>query len=128
MAGLIVQSYGIEVEEDLLTALVNLYSVNSTNPHNTTLSIQRQANATEFLGELLTIPTDRALSGILWLFPCAVSLDCVMRKDADRCSGRRPYAHQSTWGAVVPLPRYCPLDYLRLSVPLWPYTGLAWSA
>lgn len=61
-----------------MRSLENLYSINVTVPSNTSLLDQRRAEAQAYLIEVVEGPVDDALSGVLWLCPCAVSQIWVM--------------------------------------------------
>ncbi|ORY31965.1 bacterial low temperature requirement A protein-domain-containing protein [Naematelia encephala] len=66
-----IQSYGLEVSSETLSALEDLYAVNATNPSNVTLTEIRRDRASEYLVQVIRDPLDEALSGVLWLFPTA---------------------------------------------------------
>jgi hypothetical protein len=61
-----------------MRSLENLYSINVTVPSNTSLLDQRRAEAQTYLIEVVEGPVDNALSGVLWLCPCAVSQNWAM--------------------------------------------------
>lgn len=61
-----------------MRSLENLYSINVTVPSNTSLLDQRRAEAQAYLIEVVEGPVDDALSGVLWLCPCAVSRPSIL--------------------------------------------------
>lgn len=50
-----------------------LYAVNATWQTNDTARDDQRQTASQLLVDIIQQPVEEALSGILWLFPCAVS-------------------------------------------------------
>ena len=71
------QSYGIPISEHVFEVYIKLYSLNVTIDYdaaNVTQSlIDSATHSAELVYEMINEPTNEALSGILWLFPAAVS-------------------------------------------------------
>jgi len=66
------QSYGLEISAPVIKRFEQLYAVNATWTGNDTLRDENRQIASDHLVEIIQQPVEEALSGILWLFPCAV--------------------------------------------------------
>ena len=64
----------------MLNSFEALYAVDSTWTVNGTLRDIRRAEASALLVNVIRDPVDEALSGVLWLFPCAVSVSHTKTK------------------------------------------------
>jgi hypothetical protein len=67
------QSYGLQVSGPVMKHFEELYGVNATFTGNDTLRDANRLVASSHLVNIIQRPVEEALSGILWLFPCAVS-------------------------------------------------------
>jgi hypothetical protein len=65
------KAYGLTVSNESSTTLSELYSVDTTTSTNMTLTDARFNQAVGYVTTLLADPISNALSGTLWIFPCA---------------------------------------------------------
>ena len=72
------QSYGLELSDEMLAIYQELIAINTTVDGNYSTADRDRSKQLSF--DLLAAPLLSATSGVLWLFPAAVSLDhCEMR-------------------------------------------------
>ena len=75
------EAYGLKLPAAGITALTALNAINGTFTTDTFTSTTRQLEALQQIASLLTEPMSDALTGTLWLYPCAgfVLLLCALR-------------------------------------------------
>ncbi|ORY31942.1 hypothetical protein BCR39DRAFT_524717 [Naematelia encephala] len=64
-------SYGIDVSDEMLGFVQDLYAINTTLSDDADEQTQRHTEASNLLYEVIQTPVNEELSGILWLFPSA---------------------------------------------------------
>jgi len=104
-----------------------LYAVNATWTGNDTLREKNRLIASGHLVEIIQRPVEEALSGILWLFPCAVSLLRGAYLPIAPISGRNTCSRRDPVSAARASPQSLSLvrasadgpgwDWLRVSRP-----------